>query len=417
MNHKFFYYLRWLFISLICGVLTGATSALFLWTLDQATNLQNKNPVLLFGLPIIGFVIGWFYFHFGQDVEAGNSLIVKEMNSPQKVIPLKMAPMIFIGTILTHLFGGSAGREGTAIQMGASISDQITGFLGIAKHERIYLLAAGSAAGFGSAIGTPWAGFLFGMEVLLLKGLRIDLGFFCFIGSFSAYAVTILLNAPHSHYPTPVLPDYLSSAWIYVFVSGLVFGVSARFFSQFNHWVRSFFIRKIKYPPFRPLIGGLIVVGLFYWEGSYDYVGLGIPQIQNAIENQVGFLKPFFKSISTVFTIGSGFKGGEFTPLVFIGTTLGSALSLFLELPVSFLAALGFAAVFAGASNTPLACTVMAAEIFGLEIAPFALLACWISYSVTGKNGIYSHQIDLSPERLKVLSFRDCKIRQQKKHM
>lgn len=390
LTHLGIRYVKWTVLSLLCGVLAGAASALFLYTLDWATRVRDAEPALIWGLPIAGLFIGAVYHHFGREVAAGTSLVLDEIHNPQKVIPFRMAPLVLGGTVLTHLFGGSAGREGTAVQMGASLADQLTRIFKIESAERKALLMAGASAGFGAAVGAPWAGAIFGMEVVRVGSRPRLAGMFeCVIASFAAYYVAILLRAPHSVYPRVEIPGFDVGAICLVLVAGLLFGIAARLFMLMAHFVERRLSSAVVNPPFRPFLGGCVLVALFWLEGSYRYVGLGIPQIQEALQQTTTFFDPFFKMVFTAVTVGTGFKGGEFIPLVFIGTTLGSALSAFLPLSCGFLGALGFAAVFGGAARTPLACTIMAMEIFGARIGVYALLACLASDLFAGGHRLY----------------------------
>jgi H+/Cl- antiporter ClcA len=384
--------LRWTFLSALSGVLAGIAAAIFLISLDFATQYRQHYPQFIWALPIAGLLIGLLYHYYGKEVSSGHNLILDEIHDPKKIVPLRMAPLVLLGTIATHLFGGSAGREGTAVQMGASLSDQIGRFFKIETHERRALLMAGASAGFGAAIGAPWAGWIFGMEVLHTGRFKLTHWYPCLVASFVGYFVTILLKAPHSVYPSIVLPSFEMITLFWVAVAGIAFGLAARFFILSTHWIEKLSVRWIAYAPLRPFIGGLLLIVLFSVEGSYQYVGLGIESIQQALQSRAQFHEPLLKSLFTSLTVGSGFKGGEFIPLVFIGTTLGSALSMILPVALPLLASLGFAAVFAGAANTPIACTLMAMEIFGIGIAPYALLTCLISYSLSGRRGIYKSQ-------------------------
>jgi H+/Cl- antiporter ClcA len=315
-----------------------------------------------------------------------------EIHDPKKVVPVAMAPMILLSTIITHLFGGSAGREGTAVQMGASLSDQLTHIFKIEPDERKILLAAGAGAGFGSAIGAPWAGVIFGMEVINVGKLKFFAWFECLIASFVGYYTALFLGAPHSHYPKFENGSFELKTFFFLIISGMIFGITAKLFALSTHSIERLNSKFISFSPLKPFFSGILLVLLFYIEGSYRYVGLGIPYIQEAFTLPASFKDPLLKMLFTAMTVGSGFKGGEFVPLVFIGTTLGSALSLFLPISFKLLASIGFAAVFAGASNTPIACSIMAIEIFGLEIAPYALIACFTSYYFSGHHGIYKSQ-------------------------
>jgi H+/Cl- antiporter ClcA len=251
---------------------------------------------------------------------------------------------------------------------------------------------AGAGAGFGAAIGTPWAGAVFGMEVLFVGRFKLIAVLECVIASFTAYYITFLLRAPHSVYPAiSIEPFHLKTAF-FILIAGFIFGLAARFFIFCTHVIERICARIIPYAPLRPFFVGMIIIILFYIEGTYRFAGLGIDVIQNALSTSGPLLDPAFKTLFTALTIGSGFKGGEFIPLVFIGTTLGSALILILPISFQLLAGVGFAAVFAGAANTPIACTIMAVEIFGLPIAPYALLGCFGSFLFSGSQGIYKSQ-------------------------
>jgi H+/Cl- antiporter ClcA len=195
------------------------------------------------------------------------------------------------------------------------------------------------------------------------------------------------MGARHSTYPQFEIPNFEIKIALYVLLAGIIFGVTSRIFTMTTHLVEKINARWISYAPLKPFIAGILLVLFYYIEGSYKYVGLGIPVIQDAINQPQGFREPILKTIFTALTVGSGFKGGEFIPLVFIGTTLGSALSVITPVSFQLLAGLGFAAVFSGAANTPIACSLMAMEIFGLKIAPYALISCF-----SGHHGIYRSQ-------------------------
>lgn len=376
----------------MAGVLAGLAATVFLVLLEIATNAREAQPAIIWFLPLAGFFIGGLYHQYGRDVAAGNNLILDEIHDPKNITPARMAPFILLGTLITHLFGGSAGREGTAVQMSASLADQLNRFFKIDAEERKILLVCGTGAGFGAAIGAPWAGLFFGMEVLRVGRLRLFAFAESAIASFVAYGFTRLLHAPHSQYPLFEIPGVQVTTLAFVAAAGVIFGLTARVFMELTHWVEHAQKRFISYPPLKPALAGVILVVFFYLEGSYRYDGLGIPVIQEALRAVAPAMDPVYKTIFTALTVGSGFKGGEFIPLVFIGTTLGSALSLWLPAAFQLLAATGFAAVFAGAANTPVACTVMAMEIFGPRIGVYALVACLASFLVSGPRGIYKSQ-------------------------
>lgn len=389
-------YARQILLSALTGVLAGTAAAIFLIALKWATDTRTDNHLIIMFLPVAGFFIGWVYYHYGRDIAAGTNLILDEIHNPKKVVPIHMAPFILLGTVITHLFGGSAGREGTAVQMGASLADQLHRFFKIGREERKILLMAGAGAGFGAAIGAPWAGMVFGMEVIYVGRVRLFAWLECWTASFVGYFTAVLLRAPHTIYPSVDIPTPDLKSLFFVTVAGVAFGLAAQGFTKSTHVVERTINRWITYPPFKPMVGGLLVALFLFLEGSFRFAGLGLPYISQALLAPVGFEEPLLKSLFTSLTIGSGFKGGEFIPLVFIGTTLGSALSIILPVSFALLAAVGFAAVFAGASNTPLACTIMAMELFGYRIGPFALIGCLVSFYFSGHRSIYSGQVFLN---------------------
>lgn len=391
-NNFFSRYVRWSCLSALAGILAGAAATLFLISLDEVTRVRNSHPALIWALPLGGLFVGLIYHYLGKDIAAGNNLILDEIHDPKRVVPFRMAPLVFLGTVVTQLFGGSAGREGAVVQMGASLSDQLTKVFRIEHNERRILLMAGASAGFGAAIGTPWAGMIFGMEVLYVGRFKFFAWFECFLASFVGFNTAKFLGAPHAAYASVPLPGWDIRTLAYLTLAGLAFGLAARVFAASTHIVERAVNRWIPYSPLKPFLGGAVLAILFYLEGSYRYVGLGTPYIQEAFETAVSFRDPLLKSIFTSLTVGTGFKGGEFVPLVFIGTTLGSALSTILPLAMGLLASVGFAAVFGAAANTPLACTIMAMELFGARIGPYAFVGCFVAYLVSGQHGIYRSQ-------------------------
>lgn len=384
--------LKWILISGVVGLLGGFAAAVFLHALNFATNYRDQHPWIIWFLPLGGALIGWSYHRYGKRTSEGTGLILEEIHDPSRTLPLRMAPMVFLGTVVTHLFGGSAGREGTAVQMGSTLADQLSSWFRFDSEERKILLVAGAGAGFSAAIGAPWAGALFGLEVVQIGRLRFHALFECLVSSFVAYGFCLWLQAPHSVFPEVVGVSYSLTSLAWAVVAGICFGLMANLFMQFTHFVEFLQKRFVKSPVLRPVVAGVLLVGLYHIEGSYRYVGLGIAYIQEALQTQVSWDTSFLKSFFTALTVGSGFKGGEFVPLVYVGTHLGSFLSGWIPLSLPLLGALGFAAVFGSAANTPWACAVMACEIFGWSLAPYALVTCWVAYFMTGHVGIYKNQ-------------------------
>lgn len=387
------YIFKWVVICSFIGILIGSASAGFLKSLNWATDFRENHLWIIALLPIGGFFIGLLYYYYGKDIEAGNNLLIDTIHEPKQIIPFRMAPFVYIGTIATHFFGGSAGREGTALQIAGSIADQFSKAFNLSVSDRKILIISAVAGGFGSVFGTPIAGAVFALEFFLIGRIRYNALFPAFITAIIADMVTKLWQTPHTHYHINSIPDISFLNIIYAILAGIFFGLSASTFSKVIHKAGSVFKSKISYPPLRPFVGGVIVACAVWAIGTTKYIGLGIPTIVQSFDQQLPAYDFAIKMILTIITLSAGFKGGEVTPLFFIGATLGNALSLFIPLPTGLLAGMGFVAVFAGATNTPIACSIMAIELFGVESGVYVVIACVVSYLLSGHNSIYSRQV------------------------
>ena len=387
------YILKWLCICTIIGACIGTASAGFLQSLEWVTNFRESHLWLIALLPIGGFAIGLLYKHLGKDIEAGNNLLIDSIHNPKEVIPFRMAPFVYLGTMVTHLLGGSAGREGTALQMAGAIADQFSKPFRLTESERKILLIAAIAGGFGSVFGTPLAGALFGLEVFLIGRLKYDAIFPAFATAIISDLVTKLWQTHHTHYQIDTIPAISALNIIYAIIAGIAFGVCAATFSKVIHYVTSVFKSTIAYPPLRPVVGGIIVALAVWAIGTTKYIGLGIPTIVASFGQHLPPYDFALKMAFTIVTLAAGFKGGEVTPLFFIGAALGNALSCIVPLPTGLLAGMGFVAVFAGATNTPLACSIMAMELFGSNCGVYVAIACVVSYLLSGHNSIYQKQV------------------------
>ena len=404
------YLLKWTLLASLLGILTGSSCALFLWLLDHCSRWQAENSWLLWLLPIAGVLIGYVYSTFGKSTEAGNNLILNEIHEPGEGVPLRMVPLVLLSTLVTHLFGGSAGREGTAVQMGGSLAAGLSRLIPrMSIEDTKILLTAGIASGFAGVFGTPVAGMIFAMEVLTVGRLNSTSILPCMIASIAADQTCLAWGIGHTHYSiasllpagaTSHLAPFEARLLLCTVLAGVAFGLASLMFTELSHFLSRQFKRLIPNPLLRPFLGGVLVIALFLIARTDDYLGLGV---KSADEQSVTIVRAFqaggaetwswlWKLVFTVVTLSSGFKGGEVTPLFFIGATLGNTLSSFLGVPPDLFAALGFVAIFAAATNCPLASTVMAVELFGGEFLLYFSVACLLACFVSGRSSIYSAQ-------------------------
>ncbi|MBC5991769.1 voltage-gated chloride channel family protein [Pontibacter cellulosilyticus] len=394
------YTLKWLLICVLVGCMAGSASAFFLVALDWVTDYREANTWIIWLLPIGGLFVGLLYHYFAGRAAKGNNLLLEEIQRPKQIIPFLMAPLVLLGTLVTHLLGGSAGREGTAVQMGGALADQLSKIFKLRPRDRKVLIITGISAGFSSLFGTPLAGAVFGLEVFILGRLRYEALLPSFLAAVIADYVCFAWGVGHTSFAIPVVPELSPIAIFYALVAGAIFGLAGMVFSRSTHFFSQQFRQYIGYAPFRPLLGGLVIAVVVWAMGTTKYIGLGVPTILAAFEQALPWYDSLVKVVLTAFTLGAGFKGGEVTPLFFTGATLGNALSGAIPLPMALLAGMGLVAVFSGATNTPLTSTIMAIELFGADSSVYMALACVVAYLFSGHSGIYGSQLIGTPKHL-----------------
>jgi H+/Cl- antiporter ClcA len=376
------------------GLLCGLASALFLWLLDLATAVRGAHLELVYLLPLAGVVLGALYDRFGQRVLAGNNLVIDTIHDDGPELPLRMAPMVLFGTVMTHLFGGSAGREGTAVQMGGSLADALSHRLRLPPDLRRKLLVAGVAGGFGSVFGTPVAGMVFGLEFVVLGSIEYGALVPALTASLVGDITTRALGIHHTVYPqlAPLALTPLTLLRWFVFALGTALVTVV--FIELTHWLKREAARRFARLAFRMAAGGALVVVLWRVSGTDAYLGLGVPGILQAFHDPELPVYAFaLKLLFTALTLAAGFLGGEVTPLFFVGAALGNVLGRMLGLPLELAAGVGLCAVFAGAAKAPLALTVMAVELFGAHVFPHAACVCALSFFFCGRRSIYPAKI------------------------
>lgn len=384
---------QWTWLGAAVGLACGVASAVFLILLEHATKLREEHEIIIYSLPVAGLVIGWIYERWGKPIKGGNNLIIDTIHEDTAQIPLRMAPMVLAGTVLTHVFGGSAGREGTAVQMGASLADAIAHRFRVNKETRRQLLAAGIAGGFGSVFGTPVAGTFFGLEVVCLGRMEYDALAPALIAAVVGDFVTRQLGVVHTAYPAAPAVELTPVVLMKLAVIGLGIALAAIAFVELTHRLKHLLEGRVPRLPLRMFLGGLAIVVMWQLIGTSDYLGLGIPMIVAAFKDPNLPVYAFAaKLVFTSVTLASGFLGGEVTPLFFVGATLGSVLARLLGLPIELGAGVGIAAAFGAAANTPVALSIMAVELLGAHVFPHVVIVCVIAYLLSGHRGIYPSQ-------------------------
>ncbi len=399
---------KWSAICVAVGSMVGSAVAFFLWALERVTETHLQHSWLLFLLPFGGLVSGIVYYVTGQKAEAGNALIIEQIREPAEGIPLRMAPLVLFGTLVTHLFGGSAGREGTAVQIGSSLAGALGLFLKFTREELRVLWWCGLSAGFGAVFGTPMAGAIFALETTASKQRWHFAILPCIAASWVGHLVTSAWGIRHANYEIDFgdLTIFNSLFLAKIAFASLCFAGASILYVSLTHGLRTNLAKVIRIPWMRPFAGGCVVVLLVLALGERDYCGLSVQSSSTPAEYvtiESCFLRDganrfswFWKILFTSITVGSGFKGGEVTPLFFVGAALGNALAILLGAPTDLMAGLGFVAVFAGATKSPIASTILAVELFnplgstsGLAFVPCAAIVCWTTFAC-GSTSIYS---------------------------
>lgn len=376
----------------IVGVLMGAIAALFLGSLQAVTNTRIKYPWLIYMLPLAGSFVSFLYVKYGKTSVEGTNLILSQVNEGDKEVPLRMAALVFMGTVTTHLFGGSAGRVGAGVQMGGSIADYLSKLLKLNKEDKRLLIICGISSALGTLLGTPLAGTAFGMEVIAIGNLEYKALLACLAASFSGSFVAKALGTSYCHYIIKNMPEITIITIVKVIIAAILFGLISILFSEGINKAKGMFPRLFKNRVVRTAVGGIIIIIMTALIGSKDYLGLGLPIIDKAFEYTTSMGDSLWKIIFTSLTLGSGFQSGEVTPALFVGATFGNALGEVMNISPSFFAALGLVSVFCGATNAPITAIFLGMEMFQGQALSYIIIASLLSYLVSGKYSIYNAQ-------------------------
>ena len=381
---------KWLILAVVTGCIVGAASSLFSYVLKTVTNVREEHLWIFYLLPVSGLIIVFLYQKFGKD-DGGPNQVFMTIRSKDDV-PLKSAPLIFISTALTHLTGGSAGREGAVIQLGGSIGNQLGRMLPLDEEDRHVMVMCGMSAAFAALFGTPMAAAVFAMEVVsvgvMYYAALVPCVFAALIASKFATNMGISPNVFSIHH----LSGFHLTPSIKVIGLALCCAALSVLFCVTLHSLGDFYRDKLKNPYVRIIVSSCVIVLLTIILHTTDYMGAGVPVIANAINGKVRPEAFLLKIVFTALTLEAGFRGGEIVPSFYVGATFGCLFGQICGISPSLCAAIGMVAVFCGVTNCPITSMLIAFELFGYDAVPYFLIAISVSYLMSGYYGLYHDQ-------------------------
>jgi H+/Cl- antiporter ClcA len=373
---------KYIVIGILVGALCGLLTAFFLFSLEGVINVFSKNTWLLYGLPLGGLIVGLLYWKLGKSSDRGNEVIKDEVKFPFEKMPVLMAPLVFISTLVTHLFGGSAGREGTAVQITTSVADQFSSLFQLKNEKRPWIIRMAISGGFAAVFGTPLAGLVFSLEYILAGKKDWNLIFPSFLSAGVAHLVCQGIGVEHTNYEidTPIVIDQLNGG-VY-FLVAIVVGLLATLYMVLQKLLTKGINRLLEHRVLRTMIGGVVVAVIILSFDLKEYSGLSLEIITTSFSASQEFYVPLIKILLTALTLSFGFKGGEVTPLFMIGAAAGSCVGGYFNVPLDWMAAMGFVAMFGAVMKAPITGAAIALEIFAPEIFGVAIGVCLIAYII-----------------------------------
>lgn len=386
------HFVMWSCGAICIGFIIGLVGIAFHWALEWATEFRTEHPMILWLLPLGGLAIVLAYRLAGMEKDRGTNFILVAVRS-NEAVTLKTAVLIFFSTVMTHLLGGSAGREGAALQLGGSIASSFGRNFELNEKEERIMTMCGMAAGFAALFGTPLTSVIFAMEVITVGVMHYSAIVPCIISALVASGLSKAVGIKPTAFEIVGIPEAigLETCWL-VAILGILCAVLSVLFCIVMEHTGNVYRKYFKNSMVRVFVGGCIVIGATYLVGCRDYNGAGMDIITKALNGDAKTEAFLLKILFTALTLGAGYKGGEIVPSFFIGATFGCIAGPLLGLPAAFAASLGMAAVFCGVTNCPLASIMLCIELFGFHGTAYYALCCAISYMLSGYYGLYSEQ-------------------------
>lgn len=384
-------FLIWSFIGAVIGAVVGVVGIIFHILLEEVTAFRMSHPWILFLLPLGGLVIAGLYHLLRMQNDRGTNLILIAVRVNEKV-SLRLTPLIFISTIITHLLGGSAGREGAALQIGGSIGSFIGRKIKLDEKDERIITMCGMSAGFAALFGTPVAAVVFSMEVITVGIMHYSAIVPSIIAAITATGISMACGVMPTSFTLESVPALSPSGVGSVILLGMFCAGVSVLFCLAMETAGKYYKQIFKNGYIRIFVGGCIVVAITLLLGTRDYNGAGMDVIARAIAGEAEYPAFLWKILLTALTLGAGYKGGEIVPSFFVGATFGCVIGPWIGLPASFAAGTGMAALFCGVTNCPIASVILCVELFGAEGIAYYTLACAVSYMLSGYYGLYSEQ-------------------------
>ncbi len=383
--------IKWVIFSLLSGCVIGTVGTAFYFALSVATLMREKNPWLLFLLPVGGLIIVGCYRLLHDDKDTGTNLVLSAIHSGDE-LPLRMAPLIFLSTLITHLFGGSAGREGAALQLGGSIGNGIGRLFCFDEKDKHIMIMCGMSAAFSALFGTPMAAAIFSMEVVSVGIMHYSSLVPCVIASLIAHAIAVSFGVAPEAFPLKKIPSFTFGSAALVCVLAILCALLSICFCVMLHQAEHLYKKWIRNQYLRAFAGGCVVIVLTLLVGSQTYNGAGMSMVGHCMEGTVYPEAFFLKMLFTAATLGAGFKGGEIVPSFFTGAAFGCLFGNLTGFSPALCTAVGMISVFCGVTNCPITALLISFELFGFEGMPYFLLTAAFSYMLSGYYGLYHSQ-------------------------